>query len=524
MWRRWYANNPENLLRAAGQEEEHIHLAKKCTWGSRVIDLPSSKWETFINDRTNRNNLQTFRFESIILPPSPFLNEKLLPMLTNNAKLYSLELPYCDLGSDGIAHICSFLETNTSLCIIDLSSIKIESIEDANRLSMAIKNHKELSLVNLSGCYVGKGDEGGPDSTVLERILDGCKTMKSLIIDKNQISKGRDFDAVKSFLADNTTITVLSLEDVGFETAHVKKLCQALKKNTSLRHLSLGSNTLSVPSFLPSRGFNDNLIHLDLSANGIRAQGASVVAEFLSKNHALMELSLACNKIPSAAAVVLGKALQRNSTLEHLDLTFNIFSNKCVPAFADALKHNKTLLSLHLGGNNIKMAGRVELVKRAICDTTSLESIADSNHTCQLFLSSGKTLSQNSLTKEDEMKKINALNSEGQKIRYKVVLALFAINTDLFKPRDFERVPLELMHHLLDMVQHEVGYKGYGKEILKGTSRKVRKNGFNPTLDRLYAVVMGWNTPLLFAVRICNTLCHYTSCCCYTHSYHLTLI
>ena len=114
----------------------------------------------------------------------------------------------------------------------------------------------------------------------------------------------------------------------------------------------------------------------------------------------------------------------------------------------------------------------------------------------------------------DEMKKINALDCEGQKIRYKVVLALFAINTDLFKPRDFERVPLELMHHLLDMVQHEVGYKGYGKEILKGTSRKVRKNGFNPTLDRLYAVVMGWNTPLLFAVRICNTLCHYTSSCC----------
>ena len=160
------------------------------------------------------------------------------------------------------------------------------------------------------------------------------------------------------------------------------------------------------------------------------------------------------------------------------------------------------------------MDGRVELVNRAICDTTSLESIADSNHTCQLFLSSGKTLSQNSRTKEDEMKKINALESEGQKIRYKVVLALFAINTDLFKPRDFERVPLELMHHLLDMVQHEVGYKGYGKEILKGTSRKVRKNGFNPTLDRLYAVVMGWNTPLLFAVRICNTLCHYTSSCC----------
>ena len=270
MWRqRWYANNPEHLLRAAKEEEEHVLLAKTCNWGSRVIDLPSSNWETFINNRTNRNNLQTFRFESVILPPSPFLKDKLLPMLTNNDKLYSLELPYCDLGYDGLAHVCSFIETNTSLSIIDLSLIKIQSIEDANRLSMAIKNHKELSFVNLSGCILGSRggdggpDSGGPDSAVLERVLDGCKTLKSLIISNNLISEGRDFDAVKGFLTNNTTITVLSLEDVGLETTHVKKLCQALKKNTSLRHLSLGSNALSVPSFLPSRGFNDNLTHLD---------------------------------------------------------------------------------------------------------------------------------------------------------------------------------------------------------------------------------------------------------------------
>ena len=134
---------------------------------------------------------------------------------------------------------------------------------------MAIKNHKELSFVNLSGCILGSRggdggpDSGGPDSAVLERVLDGCKTLKSLIINNNLINEGRDFDAVKGFLTNNTTITVLSLEDVGLETTHVKKLCQALKKNTSLRHLSLGSNALSVPSFLPSRGFNDNLTHLD---------------------------------------------------------------------------------------------------------------------------------------------------------------------------------------------------------------------------------------------------------------------
>jgi hypothetical protein len=81
---------------------------------------------------------------------------------------------------------------------------------------------------------------------------------------------------------------------------------------------------------------------------------------------------------------------------------------------------------------------------------------------------------------------------------------------------------MELMHYLLDIVQHEVGYKGYGKEILKGTSRKVRKNGFNPTLDRLYAVVMGWNTPLLFAVSMSTIPCHDTSS--YSLTTHIILL
>ena len=64
----------------------------------------------------------------------------------------------------------------------------------------------------------GGPDSWGPDSAVLERVLDGCKTLKSLIINNNLINEGRDFDAVKGFLTNNTTITVLSLEDVGLET------------------------------------------------------------------------------------------------------------------------------------------------------------------------------------------------------------------------------------------------------------------------------------------------------------------
>ena len=47
---------------------------------------------------------------------------------------------------------------------------------------------------------------------------------------------------------------------------------------------------------------------------------------------------------------------------------------------------------------------------------------------------------------EERIRKINALNaSEGKKIRYKIVLALNEANKDLYDPRRFDELPLELM-------------------------------------------------------------------------------
>jgi hypothetical protein len=114
------------------------------------------------------------------------------------------------------------------------------------------------------------------------------------------------------------------------------------------------------------------------------------------------------------------------------------------------------------------------------------------------------------------MKNINALDNEGRKIRYKVVLALFTINKDLFNPRTFDDVPLELMPYLLEIVQQDVGYRGFGKGVVKSTN-KHRANGLDPTLNRLYAVVTGWNTPLLVLVSKCTTTMKMLSCPC-THT------
>ena len=302
--------------------------------------LPS--WEEFISTQMyNQSSLKTFRIDEIGLPPSPFLKHKLIPMLTSQPKLYSLELRNCDLEHNDFTAIAGFIQNNTSLSILDLSSNKIESVEVANCLSTAIANHAELSFVNLSMC--GLGEAFGQDPIRLKAMLNGCKKLKSLIIDGNLIH-GLSLRVVADFLTVTTELTVFSMSNyrsavstrwgnniiLGADDS--KALSRALKANTSLRQLCLGRNGLSLPSFR-SKSVIKNLTHLDLSGNDMRAPGAKVVAQFLSHNRTLTELNLANNQIPSTAASALGAALKRNTTLEHLDLSSNSFTDKCVPAF-----------------------------------------------------------------------------------------------------------------------------------------------------------------------------------------------
>eukprot|EP00985_Skeletonema_marinoi_P008921 scaffold4087_cov153-Skeletonema_marinoi.AAC.2 len=66
-----------------------------------------------------------------------------------------------------------------------------------------------------------------------------------------------------------------------------------------------------------------------------------------------------------------------------------------------------------------------------------------------------------------------------------------------FNSSDFQNVPLELMPRLLELVQQELGYGRYGREVWKAP---IRAKGSNPCLTRVYEVVHGWTMlPSLFA-------------------------
>ena len=64
-----------------------------------------------------------------------------------------------------------------------------------------------------------------------------------------------------------------------------------------------------------------------------------------------------------------------------LSLETNNLNDEDAVLISRALKHNTNLKELWLGGNNITEVGNGAL-RKAVYDTTSLNTVSESNHTC----------------------------------------------------------------------------------------------------------------------------------------------
>ena len=178
------------------------------------------------------------------------------------------------------------------------------------------------------------------------------------------------------------------------------------------------------------------------------------------------------------------------------------------------LRVNNTLRSLDLSGNSgitATISGRYEyvsgrwqrsengdggrraIIRQALFDTTSLETIAQSNHTCSVHISGN----DNKETYEETIARINALDSEPLKIRYKVVLAITEVDQDLYDFGKLDNLPIELMPNLFELVGQRVGYAGFGLGVAKKMRKYSKKDA--TALNRVYQVVSRHqDAPLLF--------------------------
>eukprot|EP00985_Skeletonema_marinoi_P024101 scaffold16520_cov151-Skeletonema_marinoi.AAC.2 len=450
------------------------------------------RWNAFADSQKDNESITSITVRNSCIPPSPFFKDKIYPIFQKNKNITSLELQ--GVNRSLIFGVISVLKMKKccKLVSLDLSwnKTRFTDIARYQSLSEAIGNHPSLAYVNFSNNALGENVDH------LSLVLKGSDKLESLILDSNDIDSD-GVDLIMKFLKSNKTLTTLSLSDNDFGNKGVKAFASTFEENDdmALRELNLSKNGLTLATKVESKVLSDMLMHIDLSHNLIGVQGLKNVVAYLAGNPPLACMNLAGNILRNNVAALLMGALKRNTNLAHLNLGHNSFTKASVPCMVDALKNNSTLLTLDLTDNKIKpkSGGRKELVKNALFDSTTLQSIIDSNHSCQVYLSDNNW--GNKDTHEVEIRKMNAFGNKGKTIRYKLVLAMFTLKTIPFNPLAFQHISLELMPRLLEFVQQEMGHKGFGKDVWNAS----RKGKGGKCLTRVYEVVTGWSMlPSLF--------------------------
>jgi hypothetical protein len=223
--------------------------------------------------------------------------------------------------------------------------------------------------------------------------------------------------SVANFLGKKHSLTEFSLKGAIVDSDNKKLLAKSIAKNKSIVKLCLHSNKLQLPGIIRNtkkyfKSFS-RLTHLDMSFNSLPAQGAKAMAKLLeNENCALATLILSKNNLTTKGVNVLLPALKGNTTLKHLDLSRNWLNDGMADAAVEMLQNNSTLVTFDLSGNQSLKAitndwedGRMWYQRKvthregarfrmtnALFDTTSVSSIANSNHTCSVMtMASGKS-------------------------------------------------------------------------------------------------------------------------------------
>jgi len=200
--------------------------------------------------------------------------------------------------------------------------------------------------------------------------------------------------------------------DVANELSHGVK-CHPTLQELCISHCGIGTNEHILPLILNGCS---NLKILRLNENNISSKNITHIGEFLS-----------------------------SSRLTCLRLDRNLLVDDDAKHLSEALSTNSNLQYLYIKGNDFTDTGKEQLM-RAVMDTTSLNSIAESNHECEIVFN--ESVSTSYINDKYWPRK--------KKVQYKILLTLYGMNNETPVIQYFNEIPLELIPHVLELIQTEL--------------------------------------------------------------------
>ena len=255
-------------------------------------------------------------------------------------------------------------------------------------------------------------------------------------------------DVIVPSLLQMPYIKELGLCNCNVDTNGLLLLAKNLKQNNTLKRLLLNENQIvdvDVANELSHAiEHHPTLQELCISHCGI-GTNEHILPSILNGCSNLKILRLNENNISSKNITHIGEFLSCNPMLSCLRLDRNLLVDDDAKHLAEALSTNSNLQYLYIKGNDFTDTGKEQLM-RTVMDTTSLNSIAESNHECEIVFNESVATSY-----------INDKYwSRKRKVQYKTLLTLYGMSKETPVIHYFNEIPLELIPHVLELIQTEL--------------------------------------------------------------------
>ncbi|KAL0243286.1 hypothetical protein GEMRC1_005847 [Eukaryota sp. GEM-RC1] len=196
-------------------------------------------------------------------------------------------------------------------------------------------------------------------SMLLIEALKTNSTITSLELGSNSIG-AEGAGALAESLKVNASVTSVNLWNNSIGAEGARALADALKVNASVTNIDLSYNSIGAEgaeALTVALKVNVSVTSVNLGGNFIGDEGARTLAEALKVNTSVTSVNLKCNSIGDDGARALAEALKVNPAVTSIDLGYNLIGDDGARALAEALKVNPSVTSVNLGYNSIEDEG-----------------------------------------------------------------------------------------------------------------------------------------------------------------------
>ena len=279
---------------------------------------------------------------------------------------------------------------------------------------------------------------------------------------------------VLDYLENNPLLKWLTLSNNPINsTDDINKLCKSIKQHPSINYLDFSRckgadiDGYEMLKMIMDAGKCKKMDTINLSNNNIITGGSTFISDFLASK----------------------------PMLDSLDLFGNELNDQDAIGIAGILKHNKRLSFLRLTGNNITKRGWVAL-RKAEFDDTSLNTAANSNHTCNIkYPPCSRRLIGVDIS-EMNGDRNHTIAFAWKRVRQKKIYSVLSTrNRDCSNVKHFDDVSVELLPDILHSIQAYSKYHVPPTEEDKEFTPPQNGNHVTP-LSIVYEVCRHWKESL----------------------------